>query len=985
MGTKFLVASGADNVTSFSTVAAWIASLPTTLTSPETLQCDNFSFDATASVGVLLPSTIITSAANYLRIYAPPANRHNGSPRSVSGSGFRIIDTGGFTTMGIGANHIRLDGLELLETGASGSIRANATYAVGSDIRVENCLIHDTMTGSGYSGTMTGANLNLTWRNNIMYGNQRSTDTRGAASALVENSTFWRANPELGLVFNSEMTCRNTYSGHAGAAASDFVTGGTPVGNNNASSDTTAATLFPTASINSVVGSAVFTSVTVGTENFNLKTGVNALADVGATLATVPTDAVGVTRPQGAAYDMGALERVIAAAPGSPTSLVATAGAGQATVAFTAGAANGSPITNTRMLASTGQFTDVAGTPPASIVVTGLAGGTAVTFTATHTNAINTSAASSASNSVTPTTPVVAPTAAITSQPAPDGQNVTISGTTTNTPTSATATLPAAATSPNGAVSQGPIAVTLGAGTFTVAFNGVPVGNYDAPVITFTNAGGSAAATGGSPVSIVGVAGSPTPPSPTVTTVAVAPATANVTGGGTQQFTVTVTGTNSPSQAVDYTSNLGTISTTGLWTAPASTDAVQSATITATSQLDATKSGTATVTIPAATVTGVTVAPVAPAVVGGATQQFTAIVTGTNSPPQSVTWSMTGAGAISASGLYTAPSTATAAQSATVTATSTIDGTKSGATTLTIPAGVPTVTSVAVTPAAITATAGATIQFSAAVAGTFSPSQAVTWTAPGATINAAGLLTAPVSTVQQTVTVTATSTLNPAKSGTATVTVQASTTTVTGMTVTPASSSLAGGASQVFVPTIIGAGSPSQAVTWSKVSGVGSFVGNTYTAPASTSSPQISVWRATSTQDASFYVDVTVTVSVAARKLTAARMLPFPAPAVDKVSSYIYRAGKPTIDKDSDDIAYYGIDFSADLAASGLTLVSVVALLQGVAYFTPGDTAFIQGSNVAALLTGGVISDDLASCTFRYTLSSGETFDRTIYFRIREN
>jgi lysophospholipase L1-like esterase len=87
----------------------------------------------------------------------------------------------------------------------------------------------------------------------------------------------------------------------------------------------------------------------------------------------------------------------------------------------------------------------------------------------------------------------------------------------------------------------------------------------------------------------------------TVTGVTVSPSTANVSGGATQAFSATVSGTNSPSQAVTWSTNVGSINSSGVYTAPAATGSAQTATVTATSSQDGTKSGTATVTIPATT------------------------------------------------------------------------------------------------------------------------------------------------------------------------------------------------------------------------------------------------------------------------------------------------------------------------------------------------------------------------------------------------
>ena len=107
----------------------------------------------------------------------------------------------------------------------------------------------------------------------------------------------------------------------------------------------------------------------------------------------------------------------------------------------------------------------------------------------------------------TPAAPM--PTVAITSMVV-DGQNVTISGTTTGTPITGSISLPAAISNPNGAISTASVVVTLGVNTFTVTLAGLAPGNYDPPVVLFSNAGGSAnSATGGQPTFINGISGTP--------------------------------------------------------------------------------------------------------------------------------------------------------------------------------------------------------------------------------------------------------------------------------------------------------------------------------------------------------------------------------------------------------------------------------------------------------------------------------------------
>jgi len=86
--------------------------------------------------------------------------------------------------------------------------------------------------------------------------------------------------------------------------------------------------------------------------------------------------------------------------PGAPTSVIATAGGGQATVSWTEPENNGgSAIIDYTVTSSPGGFT--ATTSGTSATVTGLTGGTSYTFTVTARNSVGSSSASSPSNSVT--------------------------------------------------------------------------------------------------------------------------------------------------------------------------------------------------------------------------------------------------------------------------------------------------------------------------------------------------------------------------------------------------------------------------------------------------------------------------------------------------------------------------------------------------------------------------------------------------------
>jgi hypothetical protein len=167
---------------------------------------------------------------------------------------------------------------------------------------------------------------------------------------------------------------------------------------------------------------------------------------------------------------------------------------------------------------------------------------------------------------------------------------------------------------------------------------------------------------------------SPQPPSSTVTSVSVVCTPVTVTANSTSQCTATVQGTGSFNSVVTWSASGGSVSTTGLLTAPATAGTV---TVLATSTQDTTKSGTASVTVQLPTPPSITAVSVIcnPATVTvSQTSQCTATVQGTGSFSSAVTWSASG-GSIDVNGRLTAPG---AAGTVTVTATSTQDATKSG-------------------------------------------------------------------------------------------------------------------------------------------------------------------------------------------------------------------------------------------------------------------------------------------------------------------
>src|SRR6202023_984049 len=161
------------------------------------------------------------------------------------------------------------------------------------------------------------------------------------------------------------------------------------------------------------------------------------------------------------------------------------------------------------------------------------------------------------------------------------------------------------------------------------------------------------------------------------------PASSILYGGQAQQFAALTMDAINP--AVNWSispSGTGSISSTGLYSAPATVSTQQAVTVTATSVQDNSKTASATIALyPPASVS---VTPASPALYSSQTQQFSAVVA--NAPTQSVTWSVSpaGLGSINSSGLYTVPATINAQQTVTVIAASVADPTKTGSATVTL-------------------------------------------------------------------------------------------------------------------------------------------------------------------------------------------------------------------------------------------------------------------------------------------------------------
>ena len=252
----------------------------------------------------------------------------------------------------------------------------------------------------------------------------------------------------------------------------------------------------------------------------------------------------------------------------------------------------------------------------------------------------------------------------------------------------------------------------------------------------------------------------PPPPPPAVVTVALGVSASSIQVNQTAQFNATVTGTTNTqvTYSVEGGSANGSISASGLYTAPGQAGVF---TVRATSVADTSKSATATITVTTPAVVTITITPASATVAAGGSVAFSA--------NEAATFAVTGGnanGTVAATGPgnanYTAPATPGVYQ---VVATATADATRKATATVTVSAGggFSVSSNVRIAP-------GTTTQLSAFLNG---QPVAAAWSIVGAcagcSINSSGLFTAG-STVQS-ATVQAANPANPAQVATAIVTI----------------------------------------------------------------------------------------------------------------------------------------------------------------------------------------------------------------------
>lgn len=355
--------------------------------------------------------------------------------------------------------------------------------------------------------------------------------------------------------------------------------------------------------------------------------------------------------------------------------------------------------------------------------------------------------------------------------------------------------------------------------------------------------------------------------SSTITSVSVSCSPSSISPGQTSQCSASVTGTGSYSSAVAWSAASGNITSSGLYTAPATAPTSGLDTVTATSKQDSKKKGSNSVNVNGQgnQVSSVTVAASPSAIALGQTATCTATVAGTGNYSTSVTWTATG-GTITQSGVFTPSGTGTGSCKA----ISTQDSTKSATASISItstPVAVATVTGISVVASPSSISTSQTATCVATVSGTGAYSSAVTWTATGGNITSGGVLTpsgAGIATCKASSAMTGYTNI----SGSANVNVTSAGPAITGITLVCMPTTITTTQTATCTPTVTGTGSftntvnlsisPSGGGTISASSGVASGTAITFTPPGNAETATIT---ASSTQDPTKIASAVVVVT----------------------------------------------------------------------------------------------------------------------------
>ncbi len=302
----------------YSTVNAAVAALPGgTFTDPQQVQIYWQSGGYDTSGGIVL-SGFTPTVTNDLTFLGEQA--FTGTP----GAQALVYDSTNSGTFRTAASLQFVNYTNLEIDGGTGP----TLYFGGSNIfSVYACYLHNN-SGSSPVFNFAGGSDSYTLINCCVYGagSNRPYDARSATTATANYTVFGTGASDYAVISDLESHFKNTYA--FGGSTNSFYTGGSPTGNNNASSDTSATTLF-SSSLANVPSANVFTNLPT---DWTLSNVHAPLDDAGVIIGVLTnTDIIGTVRPQGSAPDIGFWERLVSSGSvGAISQAISVAGAGVA-------------------------------------------------------------------------------------------------------------------------------------------------------------------------------------------------------------------------------------------------------------------------------------------------------------------------------------------------------------------------------------------------------------------------------------------------------------------------------------------------------------------------------------------------------------------------------------------------------------------------------------------------------------------------------
>jgi hypothetical protein len=215
------------------------------------------------------------------------------------------------------------------------------------------------------------------------------------------------------------------------------------------------------------------------------------------------------------------------------------------------------------------------------------------------------------------------------------------------------------------------ISPRIGSISSTGIYTPAPVSSSQTITFTATSVANTAISTSGT--IIINPVVSSAPATVSTAAIAVTPLRVSVRPDQKVQCAAAVTGVANTAVTWSISPQIGSISSTGIYT-PAPVSSPATITFTATSVANTAISASGSIIINPGIL--VTVTPATLQLSAGASAQFTASVSGSSN--QSVAWSASGGGSISANGVYTAPSPVSSSQSVTISAKSMADNSSAG-------------------------------------------------------------------------------------------------------------------------------------------------------------------------------------------------------------------------------------------------------------------------------------------------------------------